>query len=286
MAQPGWYADPTAPQGRRYWDGTRWADPPAPGAGQPKKGPSRWLWLVLSLVIIGSIVGAMVLFPRLPTMFAATPEDTRTARPTGTQWNELEPSDTPTPTAVETGFGQPIDCPYSGDDMRSEIRDNRISGGGLSIERPPGSEWFESPAYIDWMYDSNSIIRNIAPGWISNVGVGYIKVSDGFSKQLNVAAEQFVTCMASSGMFRSFEKREVLWNEDYLVSDRIGWRLTSKIYVTNMLQHDIEGDVVEIIMVPTDDDDKIAVYVSCATIDHEQNLEQVQVSLESLRWDG
>lgn len=280
MAQPGWYADPTAPDGRRYWDGQRWLDQ------TPQKKPSgTWLWLGIALVVVASIVVALILWPGSASPFASVPEDTRTARPSGKQWDEREPSPTETPTPVETGFGQPIECPYSEEYPRSEPRDGRLSGGGLSVAEP-GGEWIDSVAWIDWMYDNNSMIRPIVPGWISNVNLGYIKVSDGFSSSLPQAAEQFVTCMASSGMFDGFVKRELLRNEDFNVSGRIGWRLTSNIYVDNQLMHGIEGDTVDIVLVPTDDKDRIAVYVTCATINLSDNQEEADQLLASLRWDG
>ena len=53
-----------------------------------------------------------------------------------------------------------------------------------------------------------------------------------------------------------------------------------------MQQHDIDGDVVDIIVVPTDDKDRFAVYVSCVTIGHDENRAEVDVSLASLRFDG
>ena len=67
---------------------------------------------------------------------------------------------------------------------------------------------------------------------------------------------------------------------------RRGWRLTSNVYVSNQRHHGIEGDVVDIVLVPTDDPDKIAAYVSCATIGHEENQKEVRHSLDSLRFDG
>lgn len=281
MAQPGWYADPSAPGGRRYWDGERWADPRPQQAGR-----RNWLWLAIALAVVAAVIVALVVLPSGSNPFAATPEDTRSAKPTGTQWNELEPTETPSPTPVEKGFGQPIDCPVVDDVPRSQLVDGRLSGGGLSIERPTGSRWEDEPAYIDWLWENNSMIRPIATGWISNVGVGYILVSDGFSRNLASAAEQFVTCMSSSGMFIGFTKREVLRDEEYKVSTRIGWRLTNNVYVGNQMAQGIQGDVVDIILVPTDDENKIAVYVSCVTIDHTENAAEVQHSLNSLRWDG
>jgi hypothetical protein len=36
---PGWYRDPHAPGGRRYWDGQSWVDVDAVLDGQPAPGP-------------------------------------------------------------------------------------------------------------------------------------------------------------------------------------------------------------------------------------------------------
>lgn len=280
MAQPGWYSDPSAPDGRRYWDGQRWADAP----GSPK-GSGTWLWLAIAIIVIASVVVGMILMPGNASPFASSPEDTRSAKPTGKQWDERVPSETPSPTPVETGFGEPIDCPYVDSPSKSEVRDGRLAGGGLSVQEPRGS-WRRSPASISWMWDDNSMIRQIASGWISNVNLGYIKVSDGFSSALPQAAEEFMSCMASSGMFYSFERRELLRSEDYSVDGHIGWRLTSNIYVSNQRYQGIEGDTVDLVLVPTQDKDRIAVYVTCATIDHAENQAEVQQLLDSLRWDG
>lgn len=281
MAQPGWYADPSAPDGRRYWDGERWLDP------EPqRKGVSGWVWLVVALTVVGVLVVAIMVFPGSGNPFASTPEDTRTTRPTGEQWDELLPSETPTPTEIESQFGTVVDCPSSGEWPRSELTDGRLVGGGLSVDPPQGPRWRMSPAYIDWLYDSNSMLREIVPGWISNINVGYIKVSDGFSSDMETAAEQFVSCMASSGMFLGFTKRTVLYNEPWDVSGRPAWRLTSNVYVSDWTHEDIEGDTVEIIIVRTDDPDELAVYVTCVTIRHEENVREVAPVLNSLSYDG
>ncbi|WP_158069013.1 DUF2510 domain-containing protein [Tessaracoccus sp. ZS01] len=281
MAQPGWYADPTAPDGRRYWDGQRWVDPTP-----PRKGRAGWVWLSVALVVVAALVAALLIFPSRANPFAPTPEDTRTARPTGKQWDERVPSETPTPTEIESQFGESIDCPSSEDWPRSELTDGRLEGGGLSVDAPQGEKWRMSPAHIDWMYDGNSMLREIVFGWISNVNVGYIKVSDGFSANPRAAAEQFVNCMASSGMFLGFTRRTVLWNEEWDVSGRPAWRLTSNVYVDDWSHEGIEGDTVDIIIVPTDDKDRLAVYVSCVTIGHEENISEVEPVLESLAYEG
>lgn len=281
MAQPGWYADPTAPDGRRYWDGQRWLDP------EPKRrGASGWVWLVVALTVVGAVVAALLILPNGTALIGATPEDRRTTRPTGEQWDELMPSSTPTPTEIESEFGEFIDCPDAGEWPRSDIVNGRLRGGGLSVTPPEGPEWTTSPAHIAWLHDSNSMLRSIVPGWISNINVGYIRVSDGFSADPRVAAEQFVTCMASSGMFMGFTKRTVLSNESWSVGGRPAWRLTSNVYVGDWGHEGIEGDTVDIIIVPTDDDDRLAVYVTCVTIGHEENIREVEPVLDSLLYDG
>lgn len=143
-----------------------------------------------------------------------------------------------------------------------------------------------SPAAFEWMYDYNSMLREIVPGWISNVNVGYVKVSDGFSTNSKVAAEQFVSCMSSSGMFFGFTKRTVLFNEPWDVAGRPAWRLTSNVYVSDWDHANIEGDTVDIVIVPTDDPDKLAVYVSCVTIRHDENIREVEPVLDSLLYEG
>ncbi|HRA75948.1 MAG TPA: DUF2510 domain-containing protein, partial [Propionicimonas sp.] len=59
MAEPGWYADPTAPQGRRYWDGQRWMETGSP----TRRGPGAALWLLIALVVIGGVIAAIIMFP-------------------------------------------------------------------------------------------------------------------------------------------------------------------------------------------------------------------------------
>lgn len=285
MAQPGWYADPTAPEGRRYWDGQRWVDPQP-----PRKGPAGWVWLVIALTVVAALVAALLIFPTRANPFASTPEDTRTSRPSGEQWDERVPSDTPTPTEIESQFGDVVDCPVNGESPRSELIDGRLHGGGLSIAAPQGPQWETRPSYIDWLYDNNSMTREIVTegfsGWVSNVNVGYILTSDGFSADPKAAAEQFISCMASSGMFAGFTRRTVLWNEPWDVSGRSAWRLTSKVYVNDWEHHGIEGDTVDLVLVPTDEQGRIAVYVSCVTIDHQENIREVEPVFDSLRYEG
>jgi len=36
---PGWYRDPKAPGGRRYWDGHSWVDVDGVVDGRPESGP-------------------------------------------------------------------------------------------------------------------------------------------------------------------------------------------------------------------------------------------------------
>ena len=55
MAEPGWYADPTAPHGRRYWDGQRWMQ-----AGPVRQGPGTGLWVVIALLVVAAVIAAII----------------------------------------------------------------------------------------------------------------------------------------------------------------------------------------------------------------------------------
>lgn len=277
VSAPGWYPDPsTRDGGVRYWDGSNWTHhttgtTPAPQHKRP------WLWFVVAMVVI---VGLVAIFVIRPDAWTTTPQDTNSAKPTGSQWDEVPPTQTPTQ-PQETGGGDIIDCPQNSDDSRSEISpDGRMQGGGLSFEAPSG--WSKRPVYMPWLYDHNSTIRTIAPGWMSNLSAGEVLRSEGF-KDPRGTASQLMGCLASSGLYFGFTGREDLSNESFTLDGQGGWRITSEVRVDN--QGDIEGDVVDVIVLDLGDPDHFSVFISCATIDDDKNLAEVARATESLRVD-
>ncbi|RMB59591.1 DUF2510 domain-containing protein [Tessaracoccus antarcticus] len=277
MSAPGWYPDPSHPgSGLRYWDGGAWSQQTTAGAAPP---PSKrpWLWFVIAMGVIAVVVAVFILRPGGLT---TTAEDTNSARPTGSQWNEVPPTETPSP-PEETGSGETIDCPQNSFDDRSEVSsDGRMHGGGLSFEAPKG--WEARPVYMPWMYDHNSTIRPITSSWMSNLSAGEVLRSEGFTDPRSTAT-QLMGCLASSGLYMGFTGREDLTDASFRLDGHGGWRITADVHVEN--QGSIKGDVVDVIVVDLGDADKFAVFISCATIDDEKNLAEVARATDSLRVD-
>lgn len=276
MSAPGWYPDPTGDKGAfRFWDGASWTQQTHSAAPPPTKRP--WLWFVLAMVVITGLVGLFVLRP--PSL-TATPADDNSAKPTGSQWNEVPP--TPTPTEPEeSGSGETVECPQNSFDDRSEVSsDGRMHGGGLSFEAPGGWDWQKRPVSMPWLHDHNSTIKTITSGWMSNLSVGEVKRSEGFADPRTTAA-QLMDCLASSGLYLGFTGREDLLDESFTLDGHGGWRMTAEVHVGN--QGDILGDVVDVIVLDLGNPDKLAVFISCATIDNKKNLDEVREATESLR---
>lgn len=287
MSAPGWYPDPASNgSGYRYWDGSSWTDQTHGTAGTPgthaPAGPGRsggwkpWLWLGIALVVVAAVVIALLW---RPGSGPGLPEDTNSSRPTGSQWNEVEPTETPSnPDATGMG-GELIECPRNSTDDRSEIgADGRMYGGGLSFEAR--TDWRDYPVYLPWLYDHNSQTRAITDKWQSNLSVGAVLKEEGFTSPRQ-AAESIMECMSSSFLFDGFSGREDLLNEAFSLDGYQGWRITANVRVDD--QGDIEGDVVDIIALDLGDADRFSVFISCATIDNEGNLAEVAEATETLR---
>lgn len=277
MAQPGWYPDPQDPSRPRYWDGQRWAQPLQP---EPSRRPRRqWTWFAVAMAAVAVLVAALLYGTGAFNVIDPQPESS--ARPSGSQWDELSPSPRPSDTPSEGERGEVVECPLIHFESRSQIdADGRVRGGGLSFAVPSGPGWQETPTSVPWMTDQNSIIRPIVPGWISNIDVGYVHAEDGFTEP-RTAAEQFMSCMASSTMFLGYQYRDVLESSPYEVDGHQGWRLRADVHVANQPQ--VDGDTVDIVVLDLGEPGRLSVFVSCATIDLADNQEEVADALRSLK---
>lgn len=278
MSTPGWYPDPSQGGRLRFWDGTAWTEKTTSATTEPEPPRARrpWLWFALAMVVVAGLLLTLVWRPT--QLLGASPEDTNSARPTGSQWNEMDPTATPSD-PQDTGQGQIVECPQNSMDYRSRIdSDGRMRGGGLSFIARKG--WRNEPVSMPWLYDHNSQIKTITDGWMSNLSIGYVKRSEGFTSPRQTAAS-LMSCLASSDLYMGFTGREDLRNEAYTLDGRTGWRMTANVYVGN--QGPIKGDVVDIIVLDIGDPDTFSVFISCATIDLKSNLDEVAEATASLR---
>ncbi|HET9127597.1 MAG TPA: DUF2510 domain-containing protein [Propionibacteriaceae bacterium] len=293
MSQPGWYPDPGGAHGRyRYWNGSSWSsettsDPratPAPGLSptDPPAGPrgrsTRWVVGVV-LVVVAALVAWFVTRSTGPS---AAPEDTSTATPTVSAWNETStPSASGTPPDQPPGAASLVDCPVSPLVTLPHTADGRLHGGHLSVEKLP-APWFDDfTGFVNWSVDTSGQLLEIVPGWVSNSAVGALLTSDGFTSPKQ-AAYAFLSCYATSSYYRGFTGRSDVVSQAVSVDGHPGWHLRSQVRVVYPEDPSITGDVVDIIVVDTGDPRMLSYWEGNATIGDQpvqRQIDQVAASL-------
>jgi hypothetical protein len=278
MSQPGWYPDPGGAPGQfRYWDGSSWSantqsTPGGPPGGGGKKRP---VGLIVGIVAAVVVIALIAVFA-LPGLFGGPsiigggdPVDTST--PTKSSWDETSKPTTPppsgpsdTPSSPQPSGGQPLNCAVGNPNERtSSDASGKLTGGGLQVNQIPGWRMDYAPMGISFAYDVQSQSHSITSRWFSNIAVGAVKKSDGFADPA-AAAEIAMQCMASSGFYEGFYKREDLTNEAMTISGKPAHHIRSNIFVTG--HEPIEGDVVDVIVVDTGDSERLGIYFGIATI--------------------
>lgn len=288
---PGWYPDPAGGQGRyRYWDGSAWsqtttsnpADPIPVAGGQSRFGSAQqgrnWTWLIIGAAIIALLaMVAWLVFggQRDGGGFSEVPEDTNSATPTVTGWDETS-KPTPPPTTQATV----VACPTTTvTDQTRPRNDGRIRGGGISFERISG--WDDYDMYLQWVSDYHSQVDDVRPGWVSNVGVGQLNAVDGFTDP-QTAARQSMECFASSGYYTGFTHRVDLIGEATTISGFPAWRMRSEVHIESPVMPEIDGDVVDIIVVDLGDPERMGIFVSSVTIGDSRRQTLVDAVIASL----
>lgn len=272
MSEPGWYPNPDGRGEPRYWDGSQWLDE------EPRKS-SLTGWVVGGVLLIVTIIAVLILQPAglVPTLNPA-PEDTRSSRPTVKPWDErTKAPDNPAPSG--DGGANPEDCPSVGSPTSEVDGEGRLHGGGLTVAAPTADGWRNSPTYMPWMAEQNSVTREISPGWVASVDIGTVRAEDGFRTPKQSAAAM-VSCMASSWMYDNFTGREDLVDEQVEVAGLTGWRIQTNIYVDR--PDGIEGDLLDVYVFDLGRDGELSVVTGCATIDDHSSIEEVRASLESI----
>ncbi len=277
MSAAGWYPDPGGAPGQyRYWDGATWsasttANPDAStGGGGGRKPP---VGLIIGVIAAVAVIALLAVFivPGLLRGDQRVDPPVDTSTPTQSAWNETTDPTTPPPSgpsgepsSPQPSGGVEVNCAVGNPNERtSRDQNGKLTGGGLVVNQVPSWQLDDSPMGISFAYDVQSQSKPITSRWFSNIALAGLKKSDGFSDPRR-SAEMAMQCMASSGFYEGFQRREDLRNQQVTISGKTAWHLRSNIYVTG--HEPITGDVVDVIVVDTGNPDFLGIYFGIATI--------------------
>ncbi len=244
--QAGWYPDPGgAPDRYRYWDGSGWSsgttgDPrlPPPVRGGPESQPPRRRWSVLvgvlTLVVIGGVIAALILFgardpvaPNPPTSTLAGGDDASPTSDPASPSDLSSPSD-PTGTAL-------VDCPDGDPNLRAvHPIDDRVYGGNLSFPEQVSFDRATVEPRFSFAYDVVQQTRrsNQTPPWIAQLAVGRLRGGPGFGGTARQAVEMLVQCSLTGGIYNAYRPtRRDLRSEAVTIDGRSGWLLETDVLV-------------------------------------------------------
>ena len=281
MAQPGWYPDPSGSGTPRYWTGTGWAPliPVQENPGRPAGGPGRGslVGIAVGLLVILLVVAVMVWQPWRSGPWA-TPEDTNSSKPTGSQWNELEPTETPSSPEPTEGDGRPVACPLV-DDVDNGPQGDWYVSGGMQYKGVRG--WDDGGAWtIDFASDRSGQYNTVASSWVSITAIGQISKKD-FSADPRTAATQLSDCMSSSYYYRTLDHRERLEDEAFTTSDGVsGWIIRENYW--NVPDQPVTGDEVVVVVLDAGADDSLTLFHSQAPIEDQGRKDKVAEALSTL----
>lgn len=294
MTMPGWYPDPAGGSGRyRFWDGDSWSndttsDPAQPPPGQSGKRDGRSggsaTWLIVGLAAVAAVaVIAWLIFgngtPTIDPTNGPVQEDSNSSTPTVQGWDE-----TSKPTPPPTQQASLAACPYTGVmEVTDQGNDGRLHSGRLSVAKTDGWRYSDT-FFLQWVSDIHTVVDSVRPGWISNIGVGTLNAVDGFVSP-ELAARQTLECFASSGYYVNFTHRVDLLNESTTVSGFPAWHMRSEVHIESADMPEIDGDVVDIIVVDLGDPEKMGLYISSVTIGDTARQPMIDAAIASLRVD-
>lgn len=311
MSQPGWYPDPGGREGHyRYWDGSHWSaststspsGPPPSTANRPRAtgGPGSQPRSATAAaehaetgsgrsILLMSLVGVLVLALIAAGVWALFIRDgggdePLSPRPARSAWDEVvTPTPTPTPTRVTRSPSSSKLCPYTIPSNRKPPTDDRWHGGGISFARPAAPDWdYQIVQLVPWVGDIAGAGKSITPLWFSMLIVGQLEATE-FGTDPARAAEQVMSCTASSGMYSGITGRVDTREEPMQISGHNGFRIESEITVADQ-GPDIPGDRMVVITVDTGSDD-LAVFMGSATLGDEHTNAELDQAIASLSVD-
>lgn len=230
---------------------------------------------VLALAVIAA--GVWALFIRDPGG-----EDPLPPRPTRSAWDEVvTPTPTPTPTRQSSAPSKSKLCPYTDLSRNNAPADGRRHGGGLSFAEPRTEGWnHRILQMVPWISDTGGVGKSITPLWFSMIIVGQLDRTE-FGDDPEQAAQQVMSCTASSGMYRGFSGRTDTKAEPMQLSGRNAFRIESDITVSDQGPN-IPGDRVVVIAVDTGNPGHLAIFMASATLGDAATNADVDAAIGSL----
>lgn len=232
---------------------------------------------VLVLAVIAA--GVWALFIRDPGG-----DDPLPPRPTRSAWDEVvtpTPTPTPTPTRQSSAPSKSKLCPYTDLSRNNAPADGRRHGGGLSFAEPRTEGWnHRILQMVPWVSDTGGVGKSITPLWFSMIIVGQLDRTE-FGDDPEAAAQQVMSCTASSGMYRGFSGRTDTKVEPMQLSGRNAFRIESDITVSDQGPA-IPGDRVVVIAVDTGDPGHLAIFMASATLGDAATNADVDAAIGSL----
>lgn len=271
MSAPGWYPDPSGEPNRvRYWDGTAWSG--AQHQHRPSKG---WTIGIGALIVVAALTIALLVWPG----GSPVAEDTRTARPTGTVWDEVAHSETPSPTPTASG-GEFVECPRV-DNERSTTAsgDGLVHGGDIAFPVPDG--WEHPYGRISRVLtDQDSAIKRFSGStWMSLMVAGVAPTTAGFT-DARATANQIIDCHITSGNFPGLAGSEVEVNEAFTVDGVDGWRVRAHAHTPNAPGG---GAVFEVVVLDTGHELGLSAFWGGVVDADEEALETMSAALDQIR---
>ncbi|MGB3956157.1 MAG: DUF2510 domain-containing protein [Brooklawnia sp.] len=248
MTDRGWYDDPDGTPFRlRHWDGEQWTQHLAPAGSEPAPTaadrPRSGAGLKAALIglAILTALGGLYTIGVLAGVVSGPG-----APPSGRHPGHFDsPSAGSTPVLYCPGY-------FSGERAETITGDpERVYGGQLSMTRPPDAQ--SEPVRLAFADTQEIIYFEVREGWIAPATLGRVIEADGYT-DLPTAAALVMHCLIHDPMlYPDATDRIELHSEAVTVDGHPAHQLRYEVQVAQPEHPELAGDIVDVIMVDTDD---------------------------------
>ena len=279
MATPGWYPDPDGSETPRYWNGESWEDTAAAKTDERTLLRSS-AWALGAGILVVLIVVSVVLWQPWKNNPWSAPTDTNSARPSGRQWDETAPSETPTSPQPTDGQGRPTACPIVRGTSPNTSQNGWFSSGGVKYQGVPG--WRENGGqFIDFTSERSGQDDPVTGSWVAVTAIGQLSKKD-YSADTRTAAKQLTSCLSTSYYYRHLDRVEVLEDKSFRTADGVeGWLIRANFW-NEPGYYEVLGDEVVVVILDQGAADTVTLFHTQAPIGDSSRKELVERSLDSL----